>query len=404
MSQQGTSLAKKGTSVPVPDSHAYISVENPAKNAKVSIVSANDPSDSLHRAPISDGEAIALLAHDMSNTIMVIQSRLDSLRNKVGKEKAFIDIQNACTQSGTVLRGALSLLDSHSNPKKLIALGEYVEGQLECLIESAHHGLRLRTHQECRVFASPETLNLVLVQVIHHFKSTADDTELSIDVYSGDYEKADFGLINISGPGELDPDKGLWKMLESLMHLQGGEFIIDTTENDPQVCLMFPIFQKRDSIYTLRTQTEVTAALIVEDNQDVAETVSLTLQALGIPDVTIYNHPQDALEWLDNHTPGLVITDYSMLGMNGIEFLKQAEAALASSTVVLMSGMPADSFTAQLEELAIPVQVLMKPLKGDDLMLVVMQALSGPLPHSSEVESLKHTVRVSQRPDMPDSN
>jgi len=369
-------------------------------------VSEHTPSANGNRIPISDQDALSLLTHDISNTLMVIQSRLDNLRNKVGTDRAFSDIEAACLQSGTVLRGALSLIGKHENVKELFSLGNYLENQLENLVHSANHSLRMRTHRECEIYTSPMTLNLVMEQLLDHYHPLPDDAEpsLYIEVYKGSFDNDRFGIVQISGPGKLSSDQNIWKMLESLMQLQGGELVVDTTREEPQLNLMFPVFQKRQSIYAMRNQTEVNTAMIIEDNRDVADTVSITLQALGIPNVKTFNKPTDAVTWLSTHTPGLVITDYSMFGMNGIEFLKQSETALASSTVVLMSGMPLDGFADELDELQIPVEVLMKPLKGDDLLRVVMQSLNQQTVRSSSKEprSMKKTIHVAQQPDLQD--
>ncbi len=356
--------------------------------------------------PITDQDALALLTHDIGNTLMVIQSRLDSLRNKVGEDRAFTEIESACQQSGTVLRGALSLMGKHDNVKELFALGDYLENQLEQLIGGAHHSLRMRTHRECEIYTSPGTVNLVMEQVLSHYRAHPEDEspQLYIEVYKGAYDNDRFGIIQISGPGTLTSDSGVWKMLESLMQLQGGELIVNTSKAEPQINLMFPVFKKRHSIYAMRNQTEVDTAMILEDNNDVAESIAMTLKAVGIPTVQIFNKPAKAVNWLSEHTPSLVITDYSMFGMNGIEFLKQSETALASSKVVLISGMPLDDFEEELEELQIPVEVLMKPLKGDDLLRVVMQALNQQTARSQQkAQSLTETVHVAQRPDMPET-
>lgn len=336
---------------------------------------------------------------------MVIQSRLDTLRNKVGSDRAFTDIEAACHQSGTVLRGALSLMSKHENPKQLLTLGSYLESQLELIIQNSHHSLSLRTHLECEIYTSPETLNLVMEQVLSHYRAIPNDSapSLYIEVYKGAFENNRFGIIQISGPGKLTDDPSSWKMLESLMHLQGGELVINTSQENPQINLMFPIFQKRQSVYAIRSQTEVNTAMIIEDNVDVAEAVSMTLKALGILQVEIFHKPTDAITWLGDHTPGLAITDYSMFGMTGIDFLKQSETALASSTVVLMSGMPSEEFEDELQELSIPVEVLMKPLKGDDLLRVVMRALGNHTQQpGEEARSQKKTVHVAQRPNLAD--
>lgn len=363
---------------------------------------SNDESDT---SIISRGEATSLLAHEMGNLLMVVQSRLDALRSRYREETGFEEIQKACSHSALVLRGAVALLGNTTQSKSMIPLGETLEGMLASLIRFSNHSLGLRTHEECRVLASTDSLQVTLSQVLNHFEAKSENPELYIEVYTSEYDGGDFGVISICGDGHLSESKSTWNMLEALMHLQGGELTIDEESGNPRVCLLFPIFKKHDTIFALRNQSETSTAIIVEDNKDVADSVRMNLQALGIPQIETFVRPQEALQWLNKHTPALCITDYSMFGMNGIDFLREAQGALASSTVAIMSGIPLDDYKSDLDSLTIPVRVLTKPLKGDDLMNLVMESLSGPPTKAKEEElqSFSQTMRIpnphSQKPE-----
>jgi len=354
---------------------------------------------------IARGEATSLLAHEMGNLLMVVQSRLDSLRSRYKDEPGFADIQKACSHSSTVLRGAITLLGNTTQSKTIIPLGETLEELLPGLIRFANHSLGLRTHEECRILASSDTLQVTLSQVLKHFEADSDNAELYIEVYNSEYDGGDFGVVSICGSGHLSESKSTWNMLEALMHLQGGELTIDEESGNPRVCLLFPIFKKHDTIFALRSQSESSTAIVVEDNADVADSVGMHLQALGIPQIETFARPQEAIQWLNKHTPALCITDYSMLGMNGIDFLREAQGALASSTVAIMSGIPLDDYKSDLDSLKIKVRVLAKPLKGDDLMNLVMDSLSGAATphHEEDLQSFSQTMRIpnphSQKPE-----
>ncbi len=82
--------------------------------------------------------------------------------------------------------------------------------------------------------------------------------------------------------------------------------------------------------------------LILDDEYLIADILSYALEDEGILTVTA-GRGQKALEILDRERPDLIITDYMMPGMTGIEF---AEAVRARDThqntpMILMSGAQA---------------------------------------------------------------
>jgi len=332
--------------------------------------------ESSFHSLVAEGEAASLLAHEMSNMLMVIQSRLDSMRHKFGDDKDFQKIHESCVHSATVLRGAITLLGKTSTPRELISLGQWLEQHLGNLARFSNHQLGLRTHDDCKVYTSAATLEVALSHVLKHFQADDPNDSLYIELYQAEVEKSHYAIISCMGPGRLEENKTAWELLAALMHLQGGDITLDTMDDKPRVCLVHPRLRKRDVVYAVREHAQVSSAVVIEDNQSVAEAVAMHLEALGIPQVTLFSNPQDALAWLSKHTPALVITDYSMRGMNGIDFLRQAGGALASSTVAIMSGMPQDDFKKDAESLDYPVKILAKPLAGDDLMRLVMESLS----------------------------
>jgi CheY-like chemotaxis protein len=107
--------------------------------------------------------------------------------------------------------------------------------------------------------------------------------------------------------------------------------------------------------------------LVVEDDQDVRETILDTLQDLGLPAAGAVDGAS-ALQLLRAAAvkPQLILLDLRMPGMNGAEFRRQQleDPALAGIPVVLLS---ADMATEQACSALGAAGFLTKPVKLDTL-------------------------------------
>ncbi|BAP41639.1 response regulator with CheY-like receiver [Pseudomonas sp. StFLB209] len=94
----------------------------------------------------------------------------------------------------------------------------------------------------------------------------------------------------------------------------------------------------------------MTTILIVDDEYLIAEILSFALEDEGFLTVTA-GTAQKALTILDRERPGLIITDYMMPGMNGMEFAAAVRENPQFSTIpiVLMSGAQAHLGSARPE-------------------------------------------------------
>lgn len=102
--------------------------------------------------------------------------------------------------------------------------------------------------------------------------------------------------------------------------------------------------EKKDSIVKpyedaehLNAQTRQQHVLIIDDQstgrvilENVIQQISDTLS------ITALSHPLEALNWLDNHHPDLIITDYRMPEMNGVEFIKAVRQKAPCHNIPIM--------------------------------------------------------------------
>ncbi len=80
-------------------------------------------------------------------------------------------------------------------------------------------------------------------------------------------------------------------------------------------------YENAHRLSVLRRKRKV---LIVDDESTGRTILSKIIQQVGDDiDVEAFDNPQEALKWLDDNHPDLIITDYRMPEMNGIEFIRK---------------------------------------------------------------------------------
>ena len=95
---------------------------------------------------------------------------------------------------------------------------------------------------------------------------------------------------------------------------------------------------------------------------DVPEAVSYTHLADNLDcAVHPFTRPEDALKALTDLAAGVVVTDYSMPDMNGIEFIKKASKIVPKAAFIIISGHNFESVDRELARLDMLKMRLQKP-------------------------------------------
>jgi DNA-binding NtrC family response regulator len=72
---------------------------------------------------------------------------------------------------------------------------------------------------------------------------------------------------------------------------------------------------------------EIKKIMVVDDTRSISFALGEWLKDEGIQDVNIFEDPKKAVEEISkNGAPDLIITDYNMPGMNGVELLNKANS------------------------------------------------------------------------------
>jgi len=115
--------------------------------------------------------------------------------------------------------------------------------------------------------------------------------------------------------------------------------------------------------------------VIVDDEEMVTKTLKTLLKIEGFSNVETFNSPNCALEYIKNNPCELIISDFIMPDMNGIEFLSKAKASKPDTTQILLTGY-ADKENAirAINELGI-FKYIEKPWVNDDIILNIKNGI-----------------------------
>lgn len=116
------------------------------------------------------------------------------------------------------------------------------------------------------------------------------------------------------------------------------------------------------------------ALLVVDDEEDIRASVAALLRA-ELPDVEIETagSGEDALDAVRDRTFDLLLSDFKMPGMNGVEFLEAARALRPGAAMVLMTAFP----ITQIDTQRIPgLTVIAKPFNIEQMVETVSSSLA----------------------------
>lgn len=115
--------------------------------------------------------------------------------------------------------------------------------------------------------------------------------------------------------------------------------------------------------------------LYVDDDSLLTSTFSTLMDLEGFDDVVIYNNPQEACEYLKDNEPDLIISDFLMPEMNGLEFLKKAKNLYPEvSTILLTAYADKENAIKTINEIGV-YKYIEKPWDNDDLIMNIKNGI-----------------------------
>ena len=129
---------------------------------------------------------------------------------------------------------------------------------------------------------------------------------------------------------------------------------------------------------TTRTLSGVTMRIfVIDDSPSVVATLRRAVEAISGSEVLSFLHPSDALKRLDDQTPDLILVDYMMPDMNGIEMITHVRKNALTAhvpTIMITARRETDIKLAAMEAGA--TEFLNKPIDETELTIRVRNILS----------------------------
>lgn len=115
--------------------------------------------------------------------------------------------------------------------------------------------------------------------------------------------------------------------------------------------------------------------IAVDDEEIVLSTLKMLLGIEGFEEIECFTKPQKALEYMKENKPDLILSDFMMPEMNGIEFLSEAKKICNDVSMILLTGY-ADKENAikAINEVGI-YKYIEKPWDNEDLLISIRNGI-----------------------------
>ena len=115
--------------------------------------------------------------------------------------------------------------------------------------------------------------------------------------------------------------------------------------------------------------------VVVDDEKIVTSAFKTLFMVEGVVNAEFFNNPKDALKYLENNTPDLVISDFLMPEMNGLEFLTEVNKHYPEVSKILLTGY-ADKENAikAINDVGL-YRYIEKPWDNDDLIINIKNGI-----------------------------
>ena len=133
----------------------------------------------------------------------------------------------------------------------------------------------------------------------------------------------------------------------------------------------------QDSIQKLRRVLGETSLLVVDDTPIIRGIISGILEPLGLRMIHQAGNGEEALKILAAQPVDVVVADWQMPGVNGLELLKKMreDERFAATPFIMITGVPDKQVVVEAMKLKV-TDFMIKPIDGSVLKQKILRALS----------------------------
>lgn len=135
--------------------------------------------------------------------------------------------------------------------------------------------------------------------------------------------------------------------------------------------------------------------LMVDDEQDFLNTFQKRLRRRKV-DVDAVTCGEDALEYMENNSPDIVILDVKMPGMDGITVLNKIKRKYPLVEVILLTGHANMEVAAEGMEIG-AFDYVLKPASLDELMFKIEDAYKRKTLQEEKIDNMKNHIRKQKK-------
>ncbi len=114
--------------------------------------------------------------------------------------------------------------------------------------------------------------------------------------------------------------------------------------------------------------------LVLDDDKLVTSSLKSLLMLEGFTDVVYFNSPNDALEYLKENSRDVIISDFKMPEMTGLEFLTQARKLHPNASMILLTGYADKEDAIRIINEVGLYKYIEKPWDNDELIINIKNA------------------------------
>lgn len=132
---------------------------------------------------------------------------------------------------------------------------------------------------------------------------------------------------------------------------------------------------------------------VVDDDQQARDSVKALVRSMGV-DAAVFDSAEAFLETYDANRPGCLVTDYRLLGMNGLDLCEELSRQGSRLPFIVLTAYARTSLTVRAMQSG-ALTVLDKPYHDDELWEAVCKALlwnAIQLDRQREVDQIQHRL------------